>query len=112
MNSAIPKLTVLIFTAFVSWLGLMDLHPDQTHKKYKAYQCSNCKDWFHKACLLKVDIALLKHNAEFVCSRCTIPSCNHSMESQRIYKHLQLFDPANSTQNSYQIWVIVTWKVP
>jgi len=45
----------------------------QTQKEYKAYQCSNCKDWFHKACLVKLDITLPKHNAEFICSRCTIP---------------------------------------
>ena len=47
---------------------------EQLHKEYKAYECSRCKNWYHKACLLKFDIKLPTCRADFVCSRCTIPN--------------------------------------
>ena len=50
-------------------------------KGYKAYQCSICLDWFHKACLVKLCIPLPKRQEEFVSRKCTIPVTlmwNHS----------------------------------
>ena len=47
---------------------------EQLQKEYKAYECSKCKNWYHKACLLKFDIQLPTRKADFVCSRCTIPN--------------------------------------
>ena len=50
-------------------------------KEYKAYQCSICLDWFHKACLVKLCIPLPKRQEEFVSRKCTIPVTlmwNHS----------------------------------
>ena len=47
---------------------------NKQQKEYKAYQCCICLDWFHKACLVKLNVSLPKRQEEFVCSRCTIPT--------------------------------------
>ena len=42
-------------------------------KQYNVYQCSKCKNWFHKACLVKLNIPIPSRKGTFVCSKCTIP---------------------------------------
>ena len=41
-------------------------------KQYNVYQCSKCKNWFHKACLVKLNIPVPSRKGTFVCSKCTI----------------------------------------
>ena len=42
-------------------------------KQYNVHQCSKCKNWFHKACLAKLNILVPARKGTFVCSKCTIP---------------------------------------
>ena len=42
-------------------------------KLQKQYKRSKCKNWFHKACLVKLSISVPAHKGTFVCSKCTIP---------------------------------------
>lgn len=43
-------------------------------KQQKAYHCNKCDSWFHKGCLAKLDIQPPKRNAEFICSKCSVPA--------------------------------------
>jgi len=67
------KLHCFCLTAWIDGSTSLAIH-EHLQKEYKAYECSKCKDWCHKACLLKFDVKLPTHKSEFVCSRCTIPS--------------------------------------
>lgn len=42
-------------------------------KQYNVYQCSKCENWYHKACLAKLNIPVPARKGTFVCSKCTIP---------------------------------------
>ena len=67
------KLYCFCLTAWIDGSTSLAIY-EQQQKEYKAFECSKCKDWYHKACLLKVNVQLPTRKSEFVCSRCTIPS--------------------------------------
>ena len=67
------KLYCFCLTAWIDRSTSLAIYK-QLQKEYKAHECSKCKDWYHKACLLKVNVQLPTRKAEFVCSRCNIPS--------------------------------------
>ena len=67
------KLYCFCLTAWIDGSTSLAIY-EQQQKEYKEFECSKYKDWYHKACLLKVNVQLPTRKSEFVCSRCTIPS--------------------------------------
>ena len=51
------KLYCFCLTTWIDGSTLLAIY-EQLQKEYKAYECSKCKNWYHKACLLKFDIQL------------------------------------------------------